>query len=524
VLLTSAGARDHERATVSADEALITTGTPPPEAHDGAEHGAALSRVELSRRVARSVLATSTLGIASLAIGFFGNLVLAHLLHPREFGIVAIGATVVLVAGAFGDAGLGAGMLRWPDSPTRTELSDLVGVQLILGGSLAVVVGAVAAQFGSSGLVVAVMLLAVPVTAFQTPGRVLFMRGVRFERLSIVDGIANIGFYVWAIATVAAGLGVWGLATATIARAMIGTVLIWIVGEPGIVHPTLHHPGRLRPLAGFGLRFQGSYGIFVLREIVVNLLTASIAGVQALGLWSLARRLIEVPYVMVGSLERVVFPAMTHIMRGGGDPAPVVERSARVVSVIAAIGTATFAGLVPPLIPEVFGGEWTEVGEIVPWATAAVLFLAGAGVVAAGYLMAADRTQDTLRAVFAGAVVWIAVTAGLLPVFGVVGVGMAMFAGLVVESGLYVHATHRSCGARVARHVSPTVLVGAAGIAVGGILGVELEPSVAAGFLAGTAALATTLVGLLAFCRPALFDAIAQTRANVRRIVPQSAQ
>ena len=53
--------------------------------------------------------------VVNLVIGFAGNLILARLLTPDDFGVIAIGLTVTTLAGAIVDGGLGSGMVRRPD-------------------------------------------------------------------------------------------------------------------------------------------------------------------------------------------------------------------------------------------------------------------------------------------------------------------------------------------------------------------------------------------------------------------------
>ena len=110
-----------------------------------------LPRSEVRRRSLAGALYTSASSFASLLIGFFAALVLARLLTPRDFGVVAIGSTVTLIAGALADGGLGAGMIRRPQPPTRTELRTLNGIQLALAFALCFRVLVIALGFGRTG-------------------------------------------------------------------------------------------------------------------------------------------------------------------------------------------------------------------------------------------------------------------------------------------------------------------------------------------------------------------------------------
>ena len=76
-----------------------------------------LTRAEVRTRASAGIFFRVSSGVLTLLIGFFGNLVLARLLTPKDFGLVAIGATVTLVASALAEGGLASGLIRRPDPP-----------------------------------------------------------------------------------------------------------------------------------------------------------------------------------------------------------------------------------------------------------------------------------------------------------------------------------------------------------------------------------------------------------------------
>lgn len=77
----------------------------------------ALSDSELKRRAKAGVFVVSTRGLVILLLGFAGNVVVARLLNPEDFGVVAIGMSFVLFAGLVSDGGLGAGLIRRREPP-----------------------------------------------------------------------------------------------------------------------------------------------------------------------------------------------------------------------------------------------------------------------------------------------------------------------------------------------------------------------------------------------------------------------
>ena len=61
---------------------------------------------------------------------------------------------------------------------------------------------------------------------------------------------------------------------------------------------------------------------------------AAIGGFEALGVWNIVYRFTTVVIILMESLWRVSFPAMSRLRETGEDPMPVVERAASMASVM----------------------------------------------------------------------------------------------------------------------------------------------------------------------------------------------
>jgi polysaccharide transporter, PST family len=466
-----------------------------------------LSRAELSNRASKSVFVVSAWGLTALLIGFFGNLALARLLDPHAFGVFAIGTVVVLVANGIAEAGLGPGLIRRPEPPTVREFQEVTGFQLVVTSLFAAGIAAVGLQFGQAGAVAAVMAISMPIAVVQTPGRVIFARRLVYERVAVVEAAGVIAFYAWTITTVKVfELGVWGLATGAVVKACAGTIAIWTVSELGPVRPARGRWADLKPLVWFGIRIQAAWLVIVGRDLVVNAVAAAIVGVTNLGLWSLARRLMEVPLVFFDSLWRVTFPGMSHVLAREENAAPIIEKMGRIVPVVASFALAAFVGVFSSLVPSLFGEQWSEVSEILPWAAVGLLIGGSVSVATVGYLQAADHPEDTVIAAVCFAVVWIGTTAALLPIVGITGVAMGWVTGAAAEAITLDRAARRRSGARVLRGAAAPLAVGVTGCAVAGVLALSLSPGIVTAAVAAGAGMAVTLAGMAIVCRPALRD------------------
>src|SRR4051812_66626 len=124
-----------------------------------------LDQLPIDEIKARAVHGTATLGARSVltfGVAIAGNLVLARLLVPKDFGLVALGSTIIVIASFFSQAGFGAQLIGRAQPPERGELQAVVGFQLAVSVVVLVCFTAAAWPFGRAGLVPAVMLVSLP--------------------------------------------------------------------------------------------------------------------------------------------------------------------------------------------------------------------------------------------------------------------------------------------------------------------------------------------------------------------------
>jgi O-antigen/teichoic acid export membrane protein len=459
-----------------------------------------LPRDVLKRRVSSSVLFVGSWGFVNLVIGFFGSVALARMLQPRDFGIVAIGATLTVFATSLSDGGIGSGLVRRPEDPSRAELKTALGLQLLLTGALAGFAALIASAFGPTGLVIAFMMLGLPLAAFQTPARVVLTRAVRLREVASVEGVALIAYYVWSVGGVLAGLGVWALATGVVLKALVSAIGMTVVSGVGVVRPSLRGVRKLRDVIAFGLRFQGVSLAGLLREQGLNAGVAIIGGVATLGLFSLARRLLELPVLVFEPLHRVSFPYMTHVLAAREDPARLIERGVVISAAAAGLVLSATAAAAPELVPGLFGEQWRDGGLIIPWICAALLVAGPLSVAAVGYLYARGEPSVVLRAIVLHTVGLYAVAFSLLPIVGPAAIGMGSLAGAIIDAAIMARALSVRTAARPLRSLFPVLVIAVAS----GLVGITLSSAAGTGLVAaavGAIAAGATYVAALAIFR-----------------------
>jgi O-antigen/teichoic acid export membrane protein len=482
----------------------------------GGHHGP-LPRDELARRASAGVFIVATRGVAILLIGLGGNIVVARLLAPRDFGVVAFGMSLVLIAGMLSDGGLGAGLIRRAEPPTTEELQALTALQLTATVVLAIVVAAAAAPFGEAGLVIALMVSSMPLVVLQFPGMIVLERSLRYRPLAVVEISQVLVYHAWAITLVVSGFGVWGLASATVARAAAAALIMARVSPVGLVRPRFAW-GRIRSLIGFGARFQATNATWLLGDQALNVSIAAITSVSTLGLWSLAKRVMDVPFLLFQALWRVSFPAMSHLLAAQEDAAPVIERGLGMAAVGSGVLLTTLAGSAPGLIPGLFGEQWREASEVIPWACLGLGVGGPVSVATQGYLYGVGDASAVLRAVILQTVAWFTVALPLLPLVGVSAVGLGWCAAGAVQAVVLGRATLKWTRVRLVRPLLGPVGVGAASAAVGWLVA-NLGGGLGAGVAGGVCSLACFQVGLLIFSRKLLYDTFRFAAGSLRATV-----
>jgi O-antigen/teichoic acid export membrane protein len=485
------------------------------EARDAAQGDPGMSRAEVQRKALRGVALVGVRGLGIRVVGVTSTIALARLLTPHDFGLIALGMAVVGLT-QFADGGIAAGLIRSRQEPDRADLASMEGLQLLLTTAFAAVIASVGLNFGMGGRFVALVSLALPITALRAPSFVALERNLSYRPLAVSETLEWVAYYACGLPLVVLGAGVWGMGIGMIARVATGTGVMLFLTPGGRVWPSLRL-ARVRRFLHFGVRFQGILLAEASREQGISFGILLIANAAVLGTWSLVVRIMQVPFLLQYSLRRVSYPAMSRLLATDTDPGPSLERGARAVAVVSGLILAGLIGSGPALIPVVFGNPWRSAVPLLPWVGMALAIAGPVMVISEGYLFAYGDVTKVFRAVMADSLACLAITFSLLPVVGIQAIGMGMLAGRLVGSFMLNAAGRRLAGARVMLATFPaitmTAVASAAGWAAARGLGPRFTTIVVSGAIAGILyVLGETLID-----RQGVRDAIRFTRRSLGR-------
>ncbi|HEY0633515.1 MAG TPA: oligosaccharide flippase family protein [Thermoleophilaceae bacterium] len=480
------------------------------------EHSDPLEAEDLGNRALTGAALLGGRAALIYVFGIVANLVLARLLVPRDFGIVALGTVLLVLGGYLAEGGFGAALIRREHGPTLAELEAVFGFQLAITTALAAVFAAGAAAFGGDGFVVAAMAASLPIAILRLPSMIVLERNLQYRVIAIADVLEALGYYLWAIGAVALGAGVWGLATATIVRAIVGTTTVTAMGPLGVVMPRWSW-SRVRPLVGFGAKYQATGLLQVAREQALNVGVAAVAGVSTLGIWNLAWRVLQVPILVFITVNRVAFPSMSRLLAAARDPRPVIERGVAVLAALTGVVTVALVAFAPSL-PIVLGRGWADVPRVLLWSGIALVVSAPISVATGGYLFAADAAGVVAKATVASSAAWLAVTLPLLSSQGAAAVGIGWIASGLVYSGALWHATVERAGTAIGQRLVVPTVVGLIATAIAWLAAEQMPHNLVGAIIGLSLGELVLLGGLAGLSRSALRDTRSIIALALRRV------
>jgi O-antigen/teichoic acid export membrane protein len=339
-----------------------------------AEHGS--DPQALQAHVARGLSWTivDIWGRQALNLAVF--VVLARLLTPEAFGLVALAAVFVLFAQVFVDQGLGDALIQRPEL-TRRQIDTAFWVAMATGSGLtlagvllAIPIAAVLQQPDLQPIlqVLSLTLVLAAPTSIQTG---LMRRELAFRSLALRALAAAVGGGVVGVVMALWGAGAWALVGQQVAASLISVVALWRLSP---WRPAWQVSWTdFRQLFSFGANVVGSDTLRYFSRNTDNLLIGVVLGPIPLGFYAVAYRILDVTQtVLVNVARKITFPAFSRLQGDRDRMRAAYLRVSRASSFVILPGYIGLALVAPELIVLLFGHRWAESGPV-----AGVLLLIG---------------------------------------------------------------------------------------------------------------------------------------------------
>lgn len=327
------------------------------------------SNTQILEKRAASAAWWSTLEIlARYGVQFLVMVVLARLLTPDDFGLIAMLLVFTSVGTLLVDSGFGAALVQrqhtTPDDET-TVFIFTVGVGIVTAGILVLTAPAIAAFFDAPKLInlIRVMAVVLPLGAFAAVPDALLTMKLNFKARARAEMIASLCSGTVAVVLALRGFGVWSLAWQGIVSVGARGLLLWLYSG---WRPCGRYRGvSFRRLFGFGgyMLLTGLLNTIAVR--MQALLIGKLFDARQLGYYTLAQNTQQAPASMMSSiLSRVGLPVFSTL---AGDYAKLLAalrtslRMAMFLFVPCLVGIALVA---KPLIDLLYGDRWISAAPV----------------------------------------------------------------------------------------------------------------------------------------------------------------
>lgn len=329
-----------------------------------ADPAPALDQGTLRRRARLGVIALGARTVVQQLLTLGGNIYLARILGPGEFGTFWIVQFALSFFVLFGDAGFGAALIQKKGAATQEELSSVFWAQTLLGLVVVTVVAAFAPVvvrlwpgLPQDGVwMLRALSFGLLLTTARVVPAILLERELLFGRLAFVDLVLTASFYGVAVLLASRGHGSQSLIAAVLAQGVAGTIAAYAL-RPW--RPSARFsPSTLRPILRFGLTFQAKHVVGFFNAAVMPLYAGSALGPYVLGIVTWSQNTAFIPLRVVEILARVNFPLLSRLQHDRRAFADTVERTVQVCATVTLFFVALFLGLGPAIVGVVYGDKW----------------------------------------------------------------------------------------------------------------------------------------------------------------------
>ena len=316
----------------------------------------------LQRKAIRSGVwvGLSSAGVAVLS--FARSIVLARLLTPEIFGLMAICSMAIRMIEIFTETGFGAALIhrqqRFEEArDTAFTLMVLRGVGLSL---LACLIAPWAAAFYEQPILsslVTVVGISLILSGCQNINMIALQKELDFKRLTYFEQTTAVLNFGVSVGLAYALQSVWALVYAQIASAAISSILSFVM-LPGRVRFRFD-PSIAKELLHYGKFITGlAIVVFLTRELD-NLAIGKLLGMDMLGYYVVAYGLANIPSTYLSAvLAKVLFPMFSKLQNDRVALGVEYGRGMRVLAAIAVPLSVGIAVLAPEIIAVLYGPKW----------------------------------------------------------------------------------------------------------------------------------------------------------------------
>lgn len=311
---------------------------------------------------------TSFSAVATSLMQLLQIVVLSRFIDKADFGLMAVALFVIGLSQIFMDMGISNAIIH-NQKVTKAQINTLFWLNIFAGVAIYITLyisTPFIADFYHSPELVSIIrwtsatYLIIP---FGQQFETLLVKELNFKSLSIRDVIGKTSGFFASVLLAFLHYGIYALVYANLIQALVSTLLLIVYGLR-IFRPRLDFDWHSLKSEGFF-----SFGLFQMGEKTVNyfnsqfdtLLIGKLLGMEALGIYNIAKTLAFRPYQIINPIvTKVAFPVLAKIQ----DDIEKLRRAyIQILRLLTYANAPIYAAMIllaKPLIILFFGEAWTE--------------------------------------------------------------------------------------------------------------------------------------------------------------------
>jgi len=346
-------------------------------ADSGSGNDSRVSRASLSRSSITALVWSAVERWGGQLVALAVYMVLARMLGPDDFGLVALAGVYIAFVQVFVDQGLAAAIVQRSDLHSRHKdsafwLSLVIG--LVLAGFSILLASPIASLLGEPVLAELIpwLSLSIVFASLTSVQLGLLQRRLEFRPLAVRTLVATaVGGFVGVVMALN-NAGVWSLVAYQLVSGGLRLILLWRSSDwrPG----TEVSVRAFADLMPFSLSMLGVRLLELVNRQGDKLIIGLLLGPAALGLYALAYRLYKTLNMLLsGFVSEVALSSFSALQHEPELLRSAYYKASRVAALVAFPSFALTAGLAAIGVPWVLGDKWAASVPVLQW-----LALAGA--------------------------------------------------------------------------------------------------------------------------------------------------
>lgn len=297
-------------------------------------------------------------------LSFLFGIILARILSPTDYGIIALPLVFFAISQCFIDCGFSAALIRKPvvteeDLNTAFYFNVFVGVLFYL---ILFLISPLIADFYNVPILsklLKITALSTIFTPLQSVHYAILNRNLNYKIPAIISLVNCVISGIFGVYLAYSGLGVWALAFQGLMGHIVNVVLIWSLSK---WRPTLiWSKESFQYLFGFGGKMLASGVIDAIHDNIYPIVIGKFYSARDLGLYNRALGFSQLPYKQInGIMDGISFPVLSKLQEDEKQLSMAFLRLLRIIIFILCPVLLGISALSTPLVVLMITEKWIE--------------------------------------------------------------------------------------------------------------------------------------------------------------------